>query len=118
MYRLKPSASEDLAYLRGADVEQVCIGKHDLQFRLHPDGVICIWSTCELVAADGTTADTWVNGNRSDRFLFCDLLGATISDVLAVDDKTLTLKFTDGRRLVLFDTSDQYESFSVGNFIV
>jgi hypothetical protein len=118
MYGLKPSASERLVYLKGAEVQQICIGKHDLQLRLHPDGVICIWSRCELVAADGTTADTWVDGNRSERFRFCDLLGGTISDVLVVDDKTLTLEFTDGRRLILFDTSDQHESFSVGNFIV
>jgi hypothetical protein len=118
MYRLSPTASEDFAYLKGGEVEQVCVGKYDLQLHLHPRGHISIWSTCTLLAASGATMDTWVDGVRSDRFLFCDLIGCTVSDVLVTDERTLVLKFTDGRSLVLLDTSDQYESFSVGNFIV
>jgi hypothetical protein len=118
MYGLPPSASQDLAYLKGGEVQQVCVGKYDLQLHLHPRGNISIWSTCALFAADGATIDTWVDGVRSDRFLFCDLLGSIVSDVVVSDEKTLVVKFADGRSLAILDTSKQYESFSVGNFIV
>jgi hypothetical protein len=71
-----------------------------------------------LIASTGEIADTWEDGNRSDRFLFADLLGATVADVVIENPKTLRLQFADGRRLVIYDTSDQYESFSVDNMFV
>jgi hypothetical protein len=114
MYGLKPDSLQYLSHLTGGEVQQVCVGKYDLQFHLHPTGNISVWSRCELLGADGSVADTWEDGLRSERFLFADLLGGTVSEVTIPDTKTLRIAFADGRHLVIYDTSEQYESFSVG----
>ncbi len=118
MYRLPTDAAERLSYLKGAEVEQVCVGKFDLQFHLHPRGKVSVWSRCELLSPDGNALDTWDVGRRTDRFLFAELLGGTVADILVEDARTLTLRFADGRRLAIHDTSDQYESFSVDDVYV
>lgn len=118
MYGLNPDNMEHLLHLKGGEVQQVCVGKFDLQFHLHPNGNISIWSLCELLDANGSVIDTWEDGSRSANFQFANLLGATVSDVSIDDVTTLRLQFTDGRQLLIFDTSEQYESFSVDNVIV
>jgi hypothetical protein len=118
MYGLTPDAIQHLSHLKGGEVKQVCVGKYDLQFHLHPAGNISVWSKCELRGPNGCVADTWEDGVRSDRFLFADLLGGTVSDVAIDDTKTLRIIFSDGRHLVIYDTSEQYESFSIDNMYV
>ena len=118
MYGLKPDAIQHVSHLKGGEVQQVCVGKFDLQFHLHPAGNISIWSRCDLIAPDGRVADTWEDGVRSEKFLFADLLGGVVADVVIEDAKTLRLQFSDGRQLVIYDTSEQYESFSIGNMFV
>lgn len=118
MYGLNPDNIEQLSRLKGGEVQQVCVGKFDLQFHLHPTGNISIWSRCELLNANGSVIDTWYDGSRSANFQFADLLGANVADVSIDDATTLRLQFTDGRQLLIFDTSEQYESFSIDNVIV
>jgi hypothetical protein len=113
-FGLTPDAIQNLSYLKGGEVQQVCVGK----FHLHPHGNISVWGRCELIDLDGRLADTWENGMRSDRFLFTDLLGGTVADVVIENTKTLRIQFADGRLLVIYDTSDQFESFSIDNMIV
>ena len=42
-YGLDPGLADRFAYLRGGEVEQVCVGKFDLQFHLHPKGHLRVW---------------------------------------------------------------------------
>lgn len=119
MYGLDPENVDLFAYLRGGEVQQVCVGTWDLQFKLHPVGHISVWARCELRDAHGDVADVWDGEQRSQKFCaFIDLLGATVSDVSIDSDTTLRLRFVDGRQLVLFDDSQQYESFRVDDVIV
>ena len=118
MYGITPNSLPHFARLIGAEVQQVCVGLFDLQFHLHPTGHISVWSRCELVAGNGTIMDLWEDGVRSGRFLFADLLGGTIADVVVADSSTLRLSLADGRAIVLYDTSDQYESFSVNDVYI
>ena len=58
-------------------------------------------------------------GQRSPQFCaFVDLLGATVTDISIENTATLRLIFADGRQLVLFDASQQYESFQIDDLIV
>ena len=118
MYRLNPDTGERLAYLRASEIEQVCVGKYDLQFRLHPRGHVRVWARCELIENDGSVADVWQEDRRSPTFRFLDLLGATVASVAVDSETTLRLRFEDGRQLLLIDVSEQYESFSVDDLIV
>jgi hypothetical protein len=49
MYGLSPETVEHLSYLKGGEVQQVCVGKFDLQFHLHPKGGISVWGRCNLL---------------------------------------------------------------------
>jgi len=118
VYGLKAGDIQYLERLKGGEVEQVCVGKYDLQFHLHPQVRLSIQSRCELVAANGTRIDLWEDGIRSDNFRFTDLLGGIVVDVFIDNSTTLRLRFKDGRQLLVYDTSTQYESFSVDNMYV
>lgn len=118
MYGLDPANIERFAYLRSGELIQVCVGVHDLQFHLHPKGHISVWARCEVLNADGSVADVWGEQRSTGFCAFIDLLGGTVSDVSVDDRTTLRLRFVDGRQLVLFDDSEQYESFSVDDIIV
>jgi hypothetical protein len=119
MYGLDPANIERFTHLRGGEVEQICVGKFDLQFHLHPKGNISVWAMCELRDARGNLADVWEEQQRSPRFCaFIDLLGAVVSDVSIENATALRLHFVDGRQLVLLDVSQQHESFQVDDVIV
>ncbi len=119
MYGLTPDSIERFAYLRGGEVQQVCVGKFDLQFDLHPRARLSVWRRCELVDARGDVVDVWQEGRRSERFCaFVDLLGAVVADVSIDIPNALRIRFVDGRHLLLLDDSKQYESFSVDDVIV
>lgn len=119
MYGLDPANIGRFAHLRGGEVQQVCVGAFDLQFHLHPSGNISIWAKCELRDSDGAVADVWDGEKRSSKFCaFIDLLGATVADVSIDNSTTFRLRFADGRQLLLFDDSQQYESFSIDGVIV
>jgi len=43
------------------------------------------------------------------------LLGQTVLQALVIDEGILELSFSRGDRLLLFDDSDQYESFQINS---
>ena len=119
MYGLDPANIERFTHLRGGEVQQVCVSAFELQFELYPKGHISVWAKCELREAHGDVADVWDGKQRSPSFCaFIDLLGATVSEVSIDNATTLRLRFVDGRQLVLFDDSQQYESFQVDEVVV
>jgi hypothetical protein len=118
MYGVDPANVEQFANLRGGEVEQVCVGKFDLQFHLHPKGNTSVWARCELQDAQGNVVDVWEEKRSSQFCEFIDLLGAIVSDVLIDNNTTLRLRFADGRQLVLLDVSEQCESFQVDDVVV
>jgi hypothetical protein len=118
MYGLKPTDIDHLAQLRGAEITQICIGPHDLQFNFHPRGNVSVWGRCELNDAAGIILDVWEGCTHSGVFRFPDLLMATVSEVLIDSPRSFILKFSNELALRVIDTSDQFESFSVGNLYV
>jgi hypothetical protein len=119
MYGLKP---DDLTYvkqqLHRAEVIQVCVGKHDLQFHFHPQGDVSVQGRCELIDSTGQTVDVWEDGSRSAEFKFLDLLGHSVGAMEIEKPKSLKLVFDHGYALRIIDSSEQYESFSVGDLFV
>ena len=118
MYGLKPVDLTYLQSLRGAEVIQVCVGGHDLQFHFHPTNNISVTGRCELLDHDGRMIDVWEDGRRSETFRFLELLGQTATDVTIDTPRSFKVTFGDGCTLRVVDDSDQYESFSVGNRFV
>jgi len=119
MYGLKP---DDIVFLKGtllrAELIQVCVGQSDLQFRFEPTENVSVWGRCELINEAGEVAEVWPKENKSQSFLFLDLLGSTVTDVAIDTPKSLSLVFSSGLTLRVVDDSECFESFSVGNLIV
>ena len=50
-------ADLNLAFLHGAELIQVCLGQHQLQFHFHPTGSISVTSAWKLREAAGAVID-------------------------------------------------------------
>jgi hypothetical protein len=118
MYGIKPSDLQYFEHLRGADITQICVGSHDIQFNFHPRGNISVQGRCELQDASGTVLDIWEESTHSGNFRFPDILKTPVLEVHIDSSKSFVLKFANTLCLRVIDTSDQYESFSVGNLYV
>jgi uncharacterized protein DUF6188 len=105
------SKNTDLSFLLGKIVEQVCLGQFQTQVHLE-DASIRIESKHTLAFADGAREIVWERtGFPSDGI--SKLLGQTLTGVSVVEDGVLELAFSLGDRLLVFDDSDQYESFHI-----
>ena len=103
----------DLAFLHCAELIQVCIGARQVQFHFHPVGSISVEGAWELLAKDGSVIDRSQPVPRGEPFQLHRLLGQRIiaSEVHVPD--WVELRFGEGERLRLFDSSKDFESFSI-----
>lgn len=110
----------DLAFLRDAELIQVCLGLYQVQFNFFPEGSLSVMGEWELLAADGSEIDRSVQPPRARPFEFHRLLGQRIAGSLLSPPGWIALRFERGELLRVFDSSQQYESFSIqpGNIFV
>jgi hypothetical protein len=118
MYGLKPTDIEAIKPLKGGEMIQICIGAYDIQFAFFPRGHVCVEGRCEVLNSSGEAIDVWDRGNRSEVFRFTELLKKSVTDVAIESEKSFLLTFEDRMALRVIDSSEQYESFSVGNLFV
>ena len=118
MYGLKPTDINALKPLLKAEITQICVGPHDIQFNFHPSGNVSVQGRCELVDSAGQVIEVWEESTRSGAFRFPELLMTPVSDVVIDSPKSFVLTFANGMALRVVDNSEQFESFSVGNLYV
>lgn len=118
MYGLTPADIDALTPLRRAEVTQICLGPHDIQFHFHPQGKICVQGRCELIDSDNQVVDVWEGSTRSGTFRFPDVLMTPVVEVAIDSAKSFLLTFENGMALRVIDNSEHCESFSVGNLYV
>ena len=63
-------ADLDLSFLHGAELLQVCLGTHQIQFRFHPVGEIAVEGKWELIDSSGQRID-WAHDSRVDPHTGC-----------------------------------------------
>jgi len=100
----------DLSSFTGKLVEQVCLGRHQLQIHFEDRLSIFIEGECSI----GKTT----NPLRSEDYIsrgteFARLLEQRVEGAEIVDDRTIKLQFSNGDALFVFDSNDQYESFQI-----
>jgi len=116
-------ADLDLTRFIGLDLNQICLGPFDLGFHFYrgaSSGTICVEGSWRLTDAKGNTIDESdgrvgdAPGNRSrGKWRLRDLLADTVQSGQVDPPRSFSLTFASGRRLTIFDDSDQYESFSI-----
>jgi hypothetical protein len=103
----------DLTFLRGAELIQVCLGRHQVQFHFHPAGSISVEGKWELLDAAGARIDQSDDGPDRPPYQLHRLLGLTVVDIDVSAPDWLALRFEGGCVLRIFGDSEQYESFQI-----
>ncbi|HKB03247.1 MAG TPA: DUF6188 family protein [Gemmataceae bacterium] len=103
----------DLSFLRGAELIQVCLGRHQVQFHFHPAGQISVEGMWELLDPAGARIDQSSDAPDRPPYQFHRLLGLAVVSVEVSAPDSFALRFDGGYVLRVFDDSEQYESFQV-----
>ncbi len=118
MHGLKPTDIDALRHLQGAEITQVCLGPHDVQFNFSPRGNVAVQSRCELRDSSGAILDTWEKRTKPGLCRFTELFESPVQEVVIDSPQSFILRFANTLVLRVVDTSDQYESFSVDGLYV
>lgn len=113
-------ADLDLRFLHGAELIQVRLGAHQVQFHFHPDGSICVEGGWELLDRDGVQIDHNCEEAARPPYQLHRLLAHRIVTSEVCAPEWFALRFDGGEVLRILDDSDQYESFQIepGDIIV
>lgn len=113
-------AALDLAFLRGAELIQVCLGAHQLQFHFHPVGDISVQSGWELLDARGARIDGAPIRTDGAPYRLHMLLGRTVVVCEVRAPEWFSITFDCRNTLRVFDDDPNYECFSIqpGNVFV
>jgi hypothetical protein len=113
-------AALDLAFLRGAELIQVCLGAYQLQFHFHPVGDISIQSGWELLDAGGTRIDGAPIRTDGAPYRLHELLSRTVVAFEVRAPEWFSITFDCGSTLRVFDDDSNFECFSLqpGNVFV
>jgi hypothetical protein len=102
----------DLSFLKGREVQQVCIGVFQVQFRLDQNVSIFVTGCFRYIDESGSAYE-WLPKNHNLAARTANLLGLVITDLTAEPSGTLTLVFSNAAKLIIFDDSKQYESYEI-----
>jgi hypothetical protein len=103
----------DLNFLNGREVGQIAIGVYQIQFGFDEDVRISVEGGFSYF--DGQSDSVWKPepGFAQIAARTVALLGATIETFEAQENGTLTLRFSNGHRLTIPDSSKEYESYDI-----
>lgn len=109
MYHFSPDL--DVSSFAGVELQQICVGKFDLQLRFS-SGLCIAAQTTVRVVGNGWSLE-WIEGNGWTSLEFQHLLNEQVTDATVANERLLELRFGNGLVLQLFDDSDQYESMQI-----
>ena len=112
MYGLKSDA--DLGFFIGKTLEQVAVGSYDVQFHFH--GPVSLSVQNQIQHDSKGVVNEW-DGDENMPLSAASLLGLLGSSVVSVQgdpDGTLTLEFSNGDVVMVFDR-EGYEAYQIRN---
>lgn len=105
MYGLDPDT--DLSFIVGRELIQVAVGQYQVILRFTSEVSITIESDIQM---DGGEA---IADSRTAGAALLELIGAEVEGAAGVADGTLTITWRNARRLTIFDSWSEYESYTV-----
>ena len=110
----------DLTFLHDRELVQVCLGLYQVQFLFDPDGALAVEGKWELRGADGSELDRGGPTPRTAPYQLHRLLGQRITGTDIKPPDWIALRFENGEELRIYDSSKQYESFTIqpGDIVV
>jgi hypothetical protein len=110
MYRI--AADLDLRDIVGSEIQQICLGRSDVQFRFGSGTTICVQSRVTLVE-HGRTVATWDEKENWTQLDFQKLLMIPVLGYSVPNERLLETHLTGDLTLQLHDDSDQFESMQI-----
>lgn len=110
----------DLSFFHGAELVQVCLSLHQVQFHFHPDVSIHVQGGWELIDAAGGRIDHGHDRPERPPYRIHWLLGRRVVGTEVSPPGRISLRFEGGEALRIFDDSREYESFQIqpGDIVV
>lgn len=102
----------DLSRIVGSDLNQVRLGRYDVQFIFDSKTTIAVESRVTVLEKDVAIAD-WNSERNWNNLKFQQIVNATVVGYAVKDERTLEIRFSENLTLQLFDDSDQYESMQI-----
>lgn len=96
----------------GSEIQQICLGRHDVQFLFGSGTRICVQSLVEVFEGEELVA-TWDEERNWTTTAFQKLLGETVDSYAVLSKQTMAIRFQNGLQLRLHDNSTQYESLQI-----
>lgn len=110
MYGFTPQF--DFSFCIGSHLDQIGIGKFDVQFSFESGAKIAMQGDIDLFRG-GEQIAQWSEDAGWSSLHFRDLLNQSVQRGRVVNKRLIELQFTDGLVLHLHDSSDQYESMQI-----
>lgn len=106
--------SEDLKLegVVGSEIQQICLGRYDVQFLFGSGTRICVQSLVEVFAGEELVS-TWEEERNWTTTAFQKLMNETVDSYAVLSKQTMEIRFQNGLRLSLHDNSTQYESLQI-----
>ena len=97
----------------GRELNQICLGRFQLQFHCSGTGSIGVEGHWELTDAQGALVDAAHDHADRDSYRLHRIIDVPIVRSSLDPPRSFTLYFENGFQLTVFDQSPQYESFSI-----
>ena len=96
----------------GSEIQQIGLGRYDVQFLFGSGTKICVQSLVEVFEGDELVA-TWDEKRNWTTTAFQKLLNEMVESYAVLCEETMEIRFQNGLRLRLHDNSTQYESLQI-----
>jgi len=106
-------ADLDLRRFIGSRLIQISLGEFQIQFQFDPAAQIAVEGRWELRDQAGHLVDRAEPAADRNAYRVHRLLGAKVTGSSVAAPEPITLRFDNGHQLQIFDSSREYESFSI-----
>ena len=110
MYGFAPDL--EIEGLISSELEQICIGKFDVQFHFGSGTFIAVQGRVKILN-NGDQIARWTEEQSWDTPAFHELLNQAVKGYSVASRDVLRIDFDNGLTLELIDSSDQYESVQI-----
>ena len=102
----------DLTFFIGTELQQVCIGRHEVILRFGDDLSITVESDIGHRSTLGEL-DAVFKTIVPAAMVLCNLINAMVSSASVKSPGTLVLQFSNGEALEIYDSNTSYESYQI-----
>jgi len=110
MYGVSPNL--DLSFCLGAPIEQIVVGKYDVQFDFGSGARIAVQGSVEIHRSRSLIA-SWGQDSGWTSVSFQDVLNISVESIDIPNDRRIDFHFGGDLVLSLIDNSEQFESMQI-----